>query len=202
MFLQCNGIPILEYWKLRGIAKKVRSGNLPKGADKETVFKALKITRPKGAAEIFGLLSAKVKRVGCDKLVDVCRLSCKLVTRNFVDHLVDAMVTATAMTGFHQHKQGSGSAAEASGDSALGVAQSGAQGGAGDTEAIHGLTSNIFQTKGTITATTAYEIREHGVFNISTVGVLLDRSIVTAINVATDDVVTWTYDLTVNCETG
>jgi len=200
MLLQCKGKPILEYWKLRGIAKRVRAGELPKGVDKETVFEALKLTRPKNALEAFGLLSAKIDRAD-GSVEDVGLVSVKKVTRAFVDRLVDAMVTATTMTGFHQHKQGSGSAAEASGDTALGVAQSGAQAGAGDTEAIHGATSNVFQTKGTITATTAYEIREHGVFNVSTGGVLLDRSIVTAINVATDDVVTWTYDLTVNTET-
>ena len=200
--LQCQGIPIMEYWKLRGIAKKIRNGILPKGVDKETVFKALSVTKPKNTLEAFGLLSAKIERANNKGIVeDLGLVSVKKVTLAFVERLVDAMVTNTAMTGFHQHKQGSGSTAEASGDVALVLAQSGAQDGAGDTEAIHGASSNIFQSKGTITAATAYEIREHGIFNVSTGGVLLDRSIVTAINVNTDDVVTWTYDLTVNTET-
>lgn len=204
MFLQCQGIPIIEYWRLRGIAKKIRAGILPKGVDKETVFKALKVTRPKNAMEAFGILSAKVERAGRPGIFeDLGLVSVRKVTRIFVDLLVDALVTTvdSMPNSFHQHKQGSGSTAEASGDTALVLAQSGAQGGAGGTEAIHGATSNVFQTKGTITATTAYEIREHGVFNASTAGVLLDRSTVAAINVATDDVVTWTYDLTVNTET-
>ena len=199
--LQYQGVPILEYWKLRGIAKKVRAGIVPKGVEKDIVFKALKLTRPKNALEAFGFLSAKIQRAAGGPEEDLGLVSVKKVTLAFVEHLVDAMVTNTAMTGFHQHKQGSGSTAEASGDTALVTQQVGAQAGAGDTEAIHGATSNVFQTKGTITAGSAYEIREHGVFNASTGGVLLDRSVVTAINVATDDVVTWTYDLTVNTET-
>ena len=193
---------ILERRQLRRIAKDVRSGKIPKGVDKERIFKALKLTRPKNALEAFGFLSAKVERANGGLVEDLGLVSCRLVTRDFVDHLVDAMVTNTAMTGFHQHKQGSGSTAEASGDSTLVTQQVGAQDGAGDTEAIHGATSNVFQSKGTITAGSAYEIREHGIFNISTGGVLLDRSLVDAINVATDDVVTWTYDLTINTETG
>jgi hypothetical protein len=36
------------------------------------------------------------------------------------------------------------------------------------------------------------------VFNASTGGILLDRSVVTNIDLNTDDVVTWTYELTVN----
>lgn len=190
----------MEYWRLRGIAKKVRNGVIPKGVEKDVVFKALKLTRPKNALEAFGVLSAKVQRSN-GKTEDLGLVSVKKVTLAFVERLVDALVTDTAMTGFHQHKQGAGSTAEASGDTALVSAQEGAQAGAGDTEAIHGATSNVFQTKGTITAGSAYEVREHGVFNVSTGGVLLDRSVVTAINVNTDDVVTWTYDLTVNTET-
>lgn len=196
-----NGISIMEFWKLRRIAKQVRAGIIPKGVDKDVIFKALKLTRPKNALEAFGFLSAKVERSATGEVEDLGLVSVKKVTLAFVEHLVDAMVTNTAMTGFHQHKQGAGSTAEASGDTALVTQQVGAQAGAGDTEAIHGASSNIFQTKGTITAGSAYEIREHGIFNASTGGVLLDRSVVTAINVATDDVVTWTYDLTVNTET-
>ena len=198
--LRYHGIPIMEYWRLRGIAKKVRNGIIPKGVETDVIFKALKLTRPKNALEAFGMLSAKVLRANGQE-EDLGLVSVKKVTLAFVERLVDALVTNTAMTGFHQHKQGSGSTAEASGDTALVSAQAGAQAGAGDTEAVHGATSNIFQTKGTITAGSAYGVREHGIFRGSTGGILLDRSVVTNIDVNTDDVVTWTYDLTINTET-
>jgi hypothetical protein len=76
--------------------------------------------------------------------------------------------------------------------------QVGAQGATGNAAATHGASSNIYRTVGTLTAGSAYGCREHGVFNASTGGVLLDRSLVTNIDLNTDDVVTWTYELTVN----
>ena len=56
--LRCKGIPILEYWKLKKIARQVRWGTVPKGVDKETIWKALKLTAPSNATEMFGFLSA------------------------------------------------------------------------------------------------------------------------------------------------
>ena len=200
--LQYQGKSIMEYWRLRGIARKVRAGILPKGVDKDTIFEALKLTRPRNVMEMFGFLTAQIERADGGPPTDLGLVSVKKVTLAFANRLVDAMITSgDVLDNFNQHKQGSGSAAEASGDSALGVAQSGAQGVTGGAAVTHGATSNIYRTIGTITATTAYEIREHGVFNASTGGILLDRSLVTAIAVNTDDVVTWTYELTVNTET-
>jgi len=192
----------MEYWRLRQIAKQVRAGILPKGVDKETIFDALKLTRPKNAMEMFGFLSAKVERANGDAAVDLGLVSVKKVTLAFANRLVDAMTTSgDIIDDFNQHKQGAGSTAEASGDTALVTPQAGAQGATGGAAVTHGATSNIYRTIGTVTAGSAYEIREHGVFNASTGGILLDRSVVTAIAVNTDDVVTWTYELTVNTET-
>ena len=200
--LRIQNHPIMEYVRLRKIAKQVRGGVLPKGVDRETIFEALKLTRPKNAVEMFGFLSAKIEKSNGDPAVDLGLVSVKKVTTAFSKRLVDAMVTSgDVIDNFNQHKQGSGSTAEASGDTALVAGQSGAQGVTGGAAVTHGATSNIYRTIGTITAGTAYEIREHGVFNASTGGILLDRSIVTAIAVNTDDVVTWTYELTVNSET-
>lgn len=197
-----HGVPFLEYWRLRGIAKKVRAGILPKGIDQDTIFKALKLTRPKNALEIFGLLSAKIERNNGEVVEDLGLVSCRKVTLAFAERLVDAMITSgDVIDSFNQHKQGSGSTAEASGDTALVSAQAGAQAVTGGAAMTHGASSNIFRTVGTLTAGSAYGIREHGVFNASTGGILLDRSVVTNIDVNTDDVVTWTYELTVNTET-
>lgn len=197
--LQYQGVPIMEYWRLRKIAKQVRSGILPKGADKETIFKALRLTRPKNAMEVFGFLSAKVERADGSLSRDLGLVSCKKVTLAFAKRLVDAMVTSgDVIDNFQYHKQGAGSAAESSGDTALGTQQVGATSGVRE---VGSTASNIYQVVGTITAGSAYGIREHGIFNASTGGILLDRSVVTNITVNTDDVVTWTYQLTVNTET-
>jgi hypothetical protein len=197
--LQYQGHSLMEYWKLRGIAKQVRNGIIPKDTSKETVWEALRVTRPRNGAELFGFLSAVVHNPDGSIKKDYGLVGVREVTAVFAKRLVDAMVTSgDVIDNFNQHKQGSGSTAETDTETALVAAQSGAQVATGNALATHGTSSQIYQTVGAITATTAYEIREHGVFNASTGGILLDRSVVTAIAVNTDDVVTWTYQLTVN----
>lgn len=195
-----HGKSLLEYWRLRGIAKSVRGpGIVPAGASEKDVFEALRITRPKNAVEVWGFLKAIVHNADGSLKRDYGLVSCREVSAAFAKQLVDAMCTSgDVVDNFNQHKQGSGSTAETDTQTALVAAQSGAQAATGNAAATHGSSSQIYQTVGTITATTAYEIREHGVFNASTGGVLLDRSVVTAIAVNTDDVVTWTYNLTIN----
>ncbi len=201
MFLFSNCQTYIRNRRLKKIASQVREGLLPEGVDKETIFEALKKTRPKNSMEMFGFLSAKVERANGGVVQDLGLVSCKKVTLAFAERLVDAMIeTATDVKGFNQHKQGAGSTAEASGDTVLVTPQVGAQGVGGLTAVTHGASSNIYKSIGTITAGSAYEIREHGIFAASTGGILLDRSVVTAIDVAQDDVVTWTYELTVNTE--
>ncbi len=195
----CHGKSLVEYWRLRGIAKQVRSGNTPAGVSKEDIWEALKITKPRNVMEVFGFLFATVHKSDGTLVMEDKLMSVREVSAAFAKRMVDAMVTSgDVIDNFNQHKQGSGSAAETDTDTALGAAQSGAQAATGNAAATHGSSSQIYQTVGTITATTAYEIREHGVFNASTGGILLDRSVVTAIAVNTDDVVTWTYNLTIN----
>ena len=201
--LQYKAFKPIRNLRLRKIARQVRAGIVPKGVDRETVYEALKLTRPKNATEFFGLLSANVKRANGD-FEDLGLVSVKSVSAAFCKYLVDAMCTSGEfMNQFNQHKMGSGSTAASTGDTALVAAMSGAQAATGNAAATHGSSSIVYQTVGTVTATyggDGTEVREHGVFNASTLGTLLDRSTVAAIAVATDDVITWTYDLT--CVTG
>ena len=196
--LRYKGISILEYWKLKRIAKKVRAGIVPDGVEPETILRAMKLTKPKNVLEILGLLSAKVEHVN-GKFKDYGLVSVKLVTTVFAEYLVDCMTTSgDPIDTFHFHKMGAGSSAEGANETTLVTQQVGAQTGTdGAAAATHGATSSIFTTIGTLTAGSAYGCREHGVFNASTGGTLLDRSVVTNIELAIEDVVTWTYNLTV-----
>jgi len=63
-----------------------------------------------------------------------------------------------------------------------------------------GASANIYKTIGTITFTSSLAITEHGVFSDTTGGTLLDRSSHAAINVASDDSIEYTYQLT--CSAG
>jgi hypothetical protein len=189
--------------RLKKIAKQVRAGTVPKGVSREEVFEALRVTRAKSGLEMFGMLSAKhYSREG--KLIqDLGLVGVQKVTLEFAELLADAMTSSGAsalIDDFSAHAQGDGSTAEASTDQAL-VAQIGTRNIGSQT---HGASSNIYKSIATITATSAYTVIEHGIFNqSSTTGdYMLDRTkLGTEFTVATDDEVEWTYELTINTET-
>lgn len=196
--LRAQDFTIIKNWRKRKIAKQVRNGIVPKGVSKEEIWDALKYSKSKNPMEVLGFLSAVVQKVNGEKK-DYGLVSVREVTTAFAIHLVDALASSGAVIdNFNQHKMGAGSTAETSSLTALVTAQEGAQGATGNAAATHGASSNIYRTVGTLTAGSAYGCREHGVFNASTGGILLDRSLVTNIDLNTDDVVTWTYELTVN----
>jgi len=189
----------VEFRRQRKIADQVRNGIMPAGVSKEKIWEALSATKPRNTAEMFGFLTAKCEDSKGNVKFDNRLVSVKEVTSAFAKKLVDSMIgSGNQVNDFNQHKMGAGSTAETDTDTALIVAQAGAQGATGGAAATHGAASNIYRSVGTLTAGSAYGCREHGVFNASTAGVLLDRSVVTNIDLNTDDVVTWTYELTVN----
>lgn len=193
-----NYIPYTKNWRLRKIAAQVRNGIVPAGVEKAEIFEALRLTKPKSSLEAFGFLSAVVDKVDGTRR-DYGLISVKEVTSQFADHLVTCMRGVdTEINTFNQHKMGAGSTAETSSHTALVSPQAGAQAVGGATAGTIGATANIYRSVGTLTAGSAYGCREHGVFNASTGGILLDRSVVTNIDLNTDDQVTWTYELTVN----
>lgn len=189
--------------RLKKIAKQVRAGMVPKGVSREEVFEALRITRPKAALEMFGMLSAKQFDREGQLIKDLGLVGVRKVTLEFAELLADAMCSSGAaalLDDFTAHAQGQGSTAEASGDQALVDQEDGRNIGS----QTHGASSNIYKSIATITATSAYTVIEHGIFNQSSVtgDYLLDRTkLGTEFTVATDDEVEWTYELTINTET-
>jgi hypothetical protein len=161
-------------------------------------FEALKQTRPGGTLEAFGFLSYKV----FDKhgtLKQACPVAgVKEVTVEFTKHLADAMCSSgTPMDNFNAHGMGDGSTAETDTQTALVNQQDGRNVGS----QTHGATSNIYKSVATIVATDAYTAIEHGIFDTTGAAsdVMLDRTIVgSPPNLATDDEVEWTYQLTIN----
>lgn len=195
---------INDVWRLRKIAKQVRAGNVPKGVSRDTIFEALKVTRPRGAMEIFGILS--MKHYGSDGVLkaDLGVQSVRKITLAFVKYLADAFCasgSAALLDDFVYHAAGAGSAVDASGDIALG-AETGVRVVGSQT---HGSASNIFETVKTWVASGIFTAIEHGLFNCLTntaSQVLLDRSLVsTPPTCVTGDEVIFTYDLTLNTET-
>lgn len=183
--------------RLLRIAKQVRAGNVPAGVDQDTIFEALRITRPGSTLEAFGFLSGKVYRQG-KMIQDLGLVGVKEVTTEFVEHLVDGMMdSSVAIDKFNKHAMGDGSTAETDTQSALVNQQDGRNVGS----QTHGATSNIYKSVATITAGAAYTAIEHGIFDSTgaAADVLLDRTVIGSPPVvATDDEVEWTYQLTIN----
>ena len=186
-----------EFRKQKKIGKQVRAGIVPKGVPREEIWEALKATAGRNQMEMFGFLSAKVFRPDGTLKQNLGLQSIKSITSDFAEYIVQAMCTSgdDEMSAFGFHKHGSGSTAEADDDTNLvNIDDFGTDIAAG----TEGATAKVYESVDTIVCTSAYEIREHGIFNTLTGGTMMDRHTVAAINVVTDDEVEWTFDLTIN----
>lgn len=119
-------------------------------------------------------------------------ISTKVVTTAGVNYMADVMQGTATAQNMRYHGSGTGAAAEAVGDTTLGVeVESRATG-----SLTEGASANIFRTVGTVAYTGTRAITEHGIFSASSGGTLLDRSVFSAINVVSGDSIQFTYDLT------
>jgi hypothetical protein len=91
------------------------------------------------------------------------------------------------------HASGTGTNAEAAGDTALQTEVASRQAGTQSEPA-----ANQYRTVATITYAASFAITEHGLFSASSNGTVLDRSVFAAINVVNGDGIQFTYTLTVN----
>jgi len=143
---------------------------------------ALKVIRASGRVEEHGIVSRKV------------------VTDAGVNFIVDAFQNSTEVENFKYHALGTGSTAEAAGQTALvtelTTEYTGNVRATGTT--TEGATANVYRTVATNTLdeTPGAALREHGIFSASSAGTLLDRSVFAAINLSSGDSLQSTYDLT------
>lgn len=136
--------------------------------------------------------NGKVENLGV-----VCK---KKVTGAFVTDIVSNMVTDTTAFGdYKYHDCGTGSTAEANTQTALVTPFGGAR-VAGTQVAGGTATAPTYTSVATISFTSTLSIVEHAVFNASTSGTMLDRSLFTAVNVVNGDSIQFTYVLTINAE--
>lgn len=129
------------------------------------------------------------------RMIDLGLLGCRVVTNAGVAFLVDDWDDDTTdITTMNFHDSGTGSTAEAAGDTALDTQ-------AGPTTRATGTKSqpsaNVLQSVGTIAYTGTLAIVEHGLFNQSAQGgTLWDRTVFSAINVGNGDSIQFTYQCT------
>jgi len=119
-------------------------------------------------------------------------VSTKVVTTAFVNYLVTCLNSAAASNLFRHHATGTGTTAEAIGQTTLVTEVATRTSG---TQTV-GASNNIYRTVGLITYAGAFAITEHGIFSAASAGVMADRSVFAAINVIATDSIEFTYELT------
>lgn len=130
------------------------------------------------------------------EVIDYGTISHKVVTTAFVSFVVDQLQTETSAFGdFKYHDSGEGNTAENVADTDIETTDGESRATGTQTE---GASANIYRSVGTISYTSTKAIVEHGLFNASTSGTLMDRSVFAALNVENGDSIQYTYELTVN----
>lgn len=146
-----------------------------------------------GLVTAVGELSiTKIDKTG--KRTDYGTVGYRVVTDAFVQFLVDQLQTESSLIGdFKYHDSGEGNTAEAAGDTGIETTDGESRATGSQTE---GASANIYKSVGTISYTSTKAIVEHGLFNDSTSGTLMDRTVFSAVNVVSGDSIEFTYQIT------
>lgn len=133
---------------------------------------------------------------------DLGLMSCRVVTDVGVQFLVDALQNLTESEAMRYHGIGTGGTAEAANQTALvtelTTGYSPANTRATGSQGEQAGNANIYETIGTNTVSGAFAITEHGIFSQAATGggVMLDRSLFAAVNLASSESLATTYRLT------
>lgn len=181
------------------LGRRLRTGKVPRGRtiSGAEAIDALVSSYRGVMGEIWGVLSCRVYREATGQWEDHGCISVQKITTAFRDRMVSALQNSTTypLDVFKYHACGTGATAEANTDAAL-VTEVGSR--VAGTQTNNG--SNIYRTVATITPGGSYAVTEHGILSAATGGILMDRSVFAAINVAAGDSIQFTYDCTFNAE--
>lgn len=128
-------------------------------------------------------------------------ISRKKVVDAFVQDICNVLSGTGAATfvNYKYHDCGTGSTAESNTQTALVTPFGGSR--VSGTQVSGGVsTARTYASVATISFTSTLAIVEHAVFNASTSGTMMDRSLFSAINVVSGDSIQFTYTLTINAE--
>lgn len=161
-----------------------------------------------GAATFTGELRLAHIDGATGERVDYGLASLKKVTNRGVEWITDAFQNLVELENMRYHGIGTGSTAEATGDTIL-VTELTTQYNPDNTRATGTLAENavnVYRTVGTNTVDAAVAATEHGIFSQAATGAesatnrLLDRSVFSVINLASADGLESTYDFTTTAE--
>lgn len=189
--MKVNNFEML-FWKLRN---RIRPGFWIGGL---FVLFAKFLTWFTGIPTITSRLSAKLIRNG--KVYNLGPLGFKVVTTAGVGYIVDAWQGSVSLSAMKYHTCGTSSVAEAVSDTALGAECTNVI-NPDSTRSAGSLSEsayNILQTTANITFDGSASLREHGLLNASSGGVLFDRTVFAAVPVIASDIMQFTYTCTFN----
>lgn len=185
----------------RGLSREVnvwRAKNAPnlwRGARRVLAARAM------GVSTFYGSLWIRKIDGQTGEITDFGLASLRVVTTAGVGFVVDAFQNLTELENMKYHGVGTGTNAESSSDTALQTELSTAY-NPDSTRATgtqgEGASANIYRTVGTVTVDASAAITEHGVFSQAATGggVLLDRSVFSAVNLAASDSIQVPYEFT------
>lgn len=179
----------VNLWRLRNLP------NLFRGFWKVMTARFLRIPH------FYGAVSLRVTRSD-GEIVNLGLASLRVVTNAGVAFIVDAFQNTVELENMKYHGYGTGTNAEAVGDTALQTELT-TQYASNNTRptgsTTEGATANIYRSVGTVTPDASVALTEHGIFDQASNagGVLLDRSVFSAVNLnGSGDSLQSTYDLT------
>ena len=148
-----------------------------------------------GGGIVNGYTTLEVKQFRNGKVIKTRKIYDKCITNAFVNDIVDSLQGSTPpytnFKNYKYHSSGTGNAAEAAADTVLGTEVESRVTGT----QVEGSGANVYQSIGTITYAQAHAITEHGLFNASTNGTLMDRTVFPAINVLAGDSVQFSFTI-------
>jgi len=158
------------------------------------------VARLFGLSNFYGAVYAQVTRAN-GTVLDLGLISLRVVTDTGVGYIVDAFQNTVELENMKYHGFGTGSNAEAAANTALHTeltTQYASDNVRPTGSTTEGASANIYRTVGTLSPDATVAITEHGIFSQAAVagGVLIDKSLFSAINLISGDSLQVTYDLT------
>lgn len=153
-----------------------------------------------GLSNFYGAVYATVRRAN-GEVIYLGLVSLRVVTDTGVGFIVDAFQNSVELENMKYHGFGTGSNAEAAGNTALDTeltTQYASDNTRPTGSTTEGATANIYRTVGTLSPDATVAITEHGIFSQAATGggVLLDKSLFSAVNLVSGDSLQITFDLT------
>jgi hypothetical protein len=180
----------VNLWRLRNLP------NLWRG------LRRIALARVFGIPHFYGQVFLRKIEAG-GRIVNYGLASLRVVTDTGVGFIVDAFQNSVELENMKYHGFGTGTNAEAAGNTALQTELT-TQYATDNTRptgtTTEGATANIYRSVATLSPDATVAITEHGIFSqaANSGGVLLDRSVFSAVNLVSGDSLQTTYDYTIN----